>query len=156
MAALSMRVRQTACRSSVWRSSSCGPAVCLPTSPQSGWTDWRFPRRNKRKRYSCENTSMAYTRISVEQAKELMEKRNAKVVDVRDPGSYEAGHIPGAESVSDSNVGTFIQSGEYERPLIVCCYHGNMSQGAADYFNRNGFQETYSLDGGYEAWRAAA
>ena len=42
---------------------------------------------------------MAYTRIDVAQARELIKKSNATVVDVRDPASYEAGHIPGAKAV---------------------------------------------------------
>lgn len=101
-------------------------------------------------------TSMAYTRIDVGKARDLMETRQAQVVDVRDRQSYEAGHIPGALSVDESNVGQFLAAADPARPLIVCCYHGNMSQGAADYFNRNGIEETYSLDGGYEAWRNQA
>jgi len=96
---------------------------------------------------------MAFTRIDVAQAQELIEKRNAIVVDVRDPASYQAGHIPGAETVDQDNVQTFVQAADRSRPLIVCCYHGNLSQGAADYFNQNGFAETYSLDGGFTAWQ---
>ncbi|MDA1185872.1 MAG: thiosulfate sulfurtransferase GlpE [Acidobacteria bacterium] len=99
---------------------------------------------------------MAYTRIDVAKARELIDKSHAAVIDVRDPASYEAGHIPGAEAVNDSNVQAFVQAADRSRPLIVCCYHGNMSQGAADYFHQHGFAETYSLDGGYEAWQAAA
>ncbi len=96
---------------------------------------------------------MSYRRINVDQARELIEASRARVVDVRDPDSYKAGHIPGAESVDDMNVQAFIEGADLDRPLIVCCYHGNMSQGAAEYFNTNGFKETYSLDGGYEAWQ---
>jgi len=81
-----------------------------------------------------------------------MENHDAQVVDVRDRASYEAGHIDNAEHIDDSNVADFIDRADFERPLIVCCYHGNMSQGAADYFGSKGFQQAYSLDGGYEAW----
>ena len=97
---------------------------------------------------------MSYKRINVEEARELIAVNNARVVDVRDTDSYTAGRIPGAESVDDTNVRAFIEGADFDRPLIVCCYHGNMSQGAAEYFSANGFKETYSLDGGYEAWQA--
>ena len=40
-----------------------------------------------------------------------------------------------------------------QAPLIVCCYHGNSSQGAAAYLASIGFAETYSLDGGFDLWR---
>ena len=99
---------------------------------------------------------MAYTRIDVAQARELIEKSNAVVVDIRDPASYQAGHIPGAEAVDQDTVQTFVETADRARPLIVCCYHGNMSQGAADYFTQHGFTDAYSLDGGYEAWQAAS
>ncbi len=96
---------------------------------------------------------MSFKRINVEQARELIEKNSAQVVDVRDAASYQAGHILGAEAITEVNVEAFIQRADFARPLIVCCYHGNMSQGAAEYFSRSGFQDTYSLDGGYEAWQ---
>ena len=97
---------------------------------------------------------MSYKRIDVEEARELIAARNARVADVGDPDSYKAGHVPGAESIDGMNVQAFIDGADLDRPLIVCCYHGNMSQGAAEYFSTNGFKETYSLDGGYEAWQS--
>lgn len=95
---------------------------------------------------------MSFVRINVEQARELIDKGGAQVVDVRDAASYQSGHIPGAEAIDQVNVEAFIKRADLARPLIVCCYHGNMSQGAAEYFSRSGFNQTYSLDGGYEAW----
>ena len=97
---------------------------------------------------------MSFKRINVQEARELIKNSDALIVDVRDATSYQAGHIPDAETVDETNVGAFIQSADLARPLIVCCYHGNMSQGAAEYFNRNGFENTYSLDGGFEEWQA--
>lgn len=96
---------------------------------------------------------MGFARISVEQARNLIEQESARVIDIRDPASYAAGHIPDAEWIGNGNIETFMQRADRQQPLIVCCFHGNMSQGAADYFNRQGFEKTYSLDGGYEAWR---
>lgn len=99
---------------------------------------------------------MSYQCITVEEAQELINTRHAHVIDIRDPASYEAGHIEQAEHVSDQNVKDFVLNTDKTRPLIVCCYHGNMSQGAADYFSQNGFAETYSLNGGFDAWQVFA
>jgi thiosulfate sulfurtransferase len=96
---------------------------------------------------------MNFKRIDVAEARRLIDQENAQVVDVRDSDSYRAGHIADARSIDEQNVQSFIEEADRERPLIVCCYHGNMSQGAADYFGQNGFRQAYSLDGGYEAWR---
>lgn len=98
---------------------------------------------------------MAFERIGVEKAIELIDNHDAQIVDVRDRASYEAGHIINARHVDDANVMEFIARADLTRPLIVCCYHGNMSQSAAEFFSSKGFQQAYSLDGGYAAWQEA-
>lgn len=94
---------------------------------------------------------MSFQRINVEQARELLEL-NALVVDIRDSHSFAEGAMPDAVHLDGDNVETFIESSDQSRPLIVCCYHGNSSQGAAQFFAQRGFEQTFSLDGGYEAW----
>lgn len=96
---------------------------------------------------------MTFARISVEQAKALIQDRQANVVDVRDRASFESGHISGAQHLDNETIGDYIAKTDHGAPVIVCCYHGNMSQGAADYLNQQGFQEAYSLDGGYAQWK---
>lgn len=94
---------------------------------------------------------MAFTRIDVEKARELI-AQNALVVDIRDADSYAQGNIPGSIHLPGDRVSEFLEDADCSRPLIVCCYHGHASQGAAAYFAHRGFKEIYSLDGGYEAW----
>jgi thiosulfate sulfurtransferase len=48
----------------------------------------------------------------------------------------------------------YIESTDKEKPLVVCCYHGNSSRGAAEYFSQQGFKEVYSMTGGFAAWPA--
>jgi thiosulfate sulfurtransferase len=95
---------------------------------------------------------MAYERISIEQAKHLIVNENAVVIDIRDQVSYDAGHIGIAVHVHNDNVESFIADTDPQMPLLVCCYHGNMSKGAADYFSSRGFSRTFSIDGGYTEW----
>lgn len=96
---------------------------------------------------------MSFKRINVADAGVLIAKQNAVVIDIRDGGAYAGGHIDNAQHIHNDNAAQFVESGDFAKPLIVCCYHGNMSQGAADYFNEQGFTEVYSLDGGYAAWQ---
>jgi len=98
---------------------------------------------------------MPYKRISIDEARSMMAAEEVTVIDVRDPGSFQSGAIEGAIHVSDNNIQDFIADTDKSQPLLVCCYHGNMSQGAADYFSEQGFADTYSIDGGYEAWRTS-
>jgi len=95
---------------------------------------------------------MSVIRINVDQASALIAE-GAVVVDIRDVHSFIAGSIPGAVHITADNVDAFLASSNPALPLIVCCYHGNASQGAAAYFSENGFEQACSLDGGYEAWK---
>ncbi len=93
--------------------------------------------------------------IDVHQVKELEDKGSATIVDIRDPASFQAGHIPNAIHLSDSTVKQFVIDTDKNKPLIVYCYHGISSQGAAAYFSEKGFKKVSSLIGGFEGWLSA-
>ena len=96
-----------------------------------------------------------FQEIATGKVKEMLEQKNVNVVDIRDPASYSSGHIPTAVSVNDGNVQEFTEHTDKDTPLVVCCYHGISSQGAAAYFAEQGFKEVYSMTGGFEAWQSA-
>lgn len=96
-----------------------------------------------------------FQEIDTGKVKEMLEQKNVHIVDIRDPASYSREHIPTAVSVSDSNVQEFMENTDKDTALVVCCYHGISSQGAAAYFSEQGFKEVYSLTGGFEAWQAS-
>ncbi len=95
-----------------------------------------------------------FQEIDIHRVKEMVENNSANIVDIRDPASFSGGHIPTAVPVSDANVQEFTEQTDKDKPLVVCCYHGISSQGAAAYFAEQGFKEVYSMTGGYEAWRS--
>jgi thiosulfate sulfurtransferase len=95
----------------------------------------------------------SFRRIAPQQAQTLREQ-GAVVVDIRDPQSYEMGHIRGSQHLDNFSLAAFIANADYETPVIVSCYHGNSSQGAAAYLCSQGFVEVYSLDGGFELWKS--
>lgn len=95
-----------------------------------------------------------FQHISPSQTKERLDKGEIKVVDIRDNQSYELGHIPTAFHLSNASASLFMDENEFNVPVVVCCYHGISSQQAAQYLIHQGFQEVYSMDGGFEAWRA--
>lgn len=94
-----------------------------------------------------------FKRISITEAKRMMDESSVQVVDVRDPLSYQAGHIPGAINLTNESIKTFMDSASKTQPVLVCCYHGNSSQSAAAFLNEQGFADTYSIDGGFETWK---
>lgn len=93
-----------------------------------------------------------FKRISISQAKELIAK-GAAVADIRDEQSFSNGHMAGAFHLTNGTLNRFMQQTELSTPVVVVCYHGNSSQGAAQYLAQQGFDEVYSMDGGFESWR---
>ena len=92
--------------------------------------------------------------INVQQASERL-AQGALLVDIRDPQSFALGHAHSALHLSNSNLNDFLATASRDAPVLVMCYHGNSSKGAAQYLLSQGFSEAYSIDGGFDAWRAA-
>ncbi len=96
---------------------------------------------------------MEIPQIQIHDAKATLDQMQSLFVDIRDSGSYNQAHIPGAIHLHDGNVQEFLQNTDKEKPVIVYCYHGNSSMGATAYFLENGFKNVCSMSGGFEAWR---
>lgn len=95
-----------------------------------------------------------FKRISVQQAKQMMDAGSVTLIDIRDEASFQAGHMSNAIHVDHHSVQDFMLNADLDLPLIVCCYHGNSSQSAAQFFTEQDFTDVYSLDGGYTDWSA--
>ncbi|MCA9405307.1 MAG: thiosulfate sulfurtransferase GlpE [Candidatus Omnitrophica bacterium] len=93
-----------------------------------------------------------FQEIDAHEAKNIIDRDNAIVVDIRDPASFTEGHIPGARQLTQEDIDSFVNETDKSAPLIFCCYHGFSSQQAAAYFVQQGFENVYSLKGGFEAW----
>ncbi len=96
---------------------------------------------------------MSFSCISAAMAKQLMDSKAVQIADIRDPHAFASGHVPGAVSINNTNVNEFVAGADLDKPLLVFCYHGHSSQGAADFFAGQGFAEVYSVDGGFEEWK---
>ena len=94
-----------------------------------------------------------FKRIDIDSAILKINNNDFVIVDIRDKKSFEIEHINGAMNLSNSNINDFIINTQKEKSILVYCYHGNSSQSAAQYLVNNGFNDVYSLDGGYEVWK---
>jgi len=94
-----------------------------------------------------------FEEIDIEKAKELIAQGGITIVDVRDSDSFEEGHIDGAVSVNDTNIGEFVDSTDKSKPVLCYCFMGFSSQNAAQYFKEQGFETAYSMIGGYTEWQ---
>ena len=94
-----------------------------------------------------------FAHISAQDAHQKLEAGEARLVDIRDPQSFETAHAVGAFHLTNGSLVRVMNEVDFDTPVIVMCYHGNSSQGAAQYLLQQGYDAVYSLDGGFEAWR---
>lgn len=78
-----------------------------------------------------------------------------QVLDVREPGEWQAGHIEGAVHIPFYRVSTKAGSLDRERPVAVICGSGVRSSLAASILQRAGFADVRNVTGGMTAWIAA-
>lgn len=92
--------------------------------------------------------------IDIHKAKEMIEVNKPVIIDIRHKDDFAAARIKDAIWVGDENIDGFLNSVDKSSALICYCYHGISSQQAAQFFESSGFKEVYSVEGGFEAWRA--
>ncbi|SMF28457.1 FOG: Ankyrin repeat [Alteromonadaceae bacterium Bs31] len=95
-----------------------------------------------------------YVEISVREAEhKIVADPKALILDARDAHSYKDNHIEGAMQAHGGLVEHLLASKQIHRPVLVYCYHGTSSKELAEVFGRAGFTESYSMRGGYTAWK---
>ncbi len=75
-----------------------------------------------------------------------------ELVDVRQPGEYEAGHLPGARLIPLPELKGRIGELDPGKPCITYCRSGVRSRVAATLLGDAGFPEVHSMQGGFNAW----
>ncbi|GAB6124230.1 thiosulfate sulfurtransferase GlpE [Dysgonomonas termitidis] len=95
---------------------------------------------------------MPLKRITPHQAKEKLLNPETILVDIRDEESFRQGHVKGATHLTHLSIPGFVSMTNKTYPILVMCYHGNSSQMVAQFLTEQGFEDVYSIDGGYEGW----
>lgn len=106
-------------------------------------------------RFSKRGQSEPFKRISIQEAKELMERGDVQIVDVRTPAEFASGHVPGAVNIP---LDTVLQRGAEladDKDLIFVCGVGERSAVAAEMAASLGKSRLHNLEGGTQAWRGA-
>lgn len=74
----------------------------------------------------------------------------ATLYDVREPGEYTQGHIPGAINIPLSELQG--REGEIQTPAVIVCLSGGRSAQAATYLDAQGKTDLMNLSGGTMGW----
>jgi rhodanese-related sulfurtransferase len=93
--------------------------------------------------------------LSTLQVTQLINGRNATIVDIRSPEEFAKGSLPNAKNLPAEKIGERMRELKKDRPLIVVCPTGSTASRAAAQLRAGGFSEVYVLGGGLAAWREA-
>lgn len=88
-------------------------------------------------------------------ALQLINHKNAVVLDVRESSEYDAGHVLNSKLLPLGKLKE--RMGELEKfknqPIVVVCRSGNRSGTACFILGKQGFNQVYNLAGGVQAWQ---
>jgi rhodanese-related sulfurtransferase len=96
--------------------------------------------------------------VSAFEAVQLINRRDALVLDIRASGEYAAGHIANAKHIQEAQLADRIKDlDKYRsRPIIVSCGTGSRAPGVSGMLRKQGFSEVFALRGGIAAWQQAS
>jgi len=78
------------------------------------------------------------------------------ILDVRQPGEYAAGHIPGARLIPLAQLSDRLKEIPKASTTLVYCAIGGRSRVAAQMLSGKGFSEILNLTGGFKSWNGEA
>ena len=104
---------------------------------------------------AVKNELEPFTRISVREAKEMIDGGDVQVIDTREPDEHAEGHVPG--SINIPHMATLPRAAELatDRPIVFICKSGNRSAVAAEFAATMGLEDLYNVEGGHDEWVVA-
>ena len=95
--------------------------------------------------------------VSPMEAVQLINRRDALILDVRNEAEFKLGHIANARHVPESEIEARTKELQKmkAKPILVSCGRGNRSATVANRLRKLGFSEVFSLRGGLTAWQQA-
>mgnify|MGYP002352878435 CR=1 FL=1 len=89
------------------------------------------------------------------QATQLLNNKNAQVVDVRTPEEFKTGSLANAKNIPAAALKDRMGEIKKDKPVIIVCATGARAAGPAALLRGMGYGEVYVLSGGIAAWREA-
>ncbi len=93
-----------------------------------------------------------FFRITVEEAREMVQRPEVAVIDVRTPAEYESGHVPGAILLPVDSLYGRTDELPRNKELLMVCGVGQRSALACEIAASAGLEQIYNLEGGTMEW----
>jgi rhodanese-related sulfurtransferase len=96
--------------------------------------------------------------LSPTEATIWINRRKAYVLDLRSEEAFKVGRLPGAKLINAADISGAIEKLKLDRknPVVLVCDSGVESRKLVAEVQKLGFAEVGALDGGVQAWKAAA
>ena len=97
------------------------------------------------------------TALNPTEAMQLINHDDAVILDIRESGEYQEGHIPDSRNFPFSGLKGRLRELEKlkSKPIIVYCRSGARAASVANLLKKSGFQTVHNLSGGLTAWQNA-
>lgn len=107
---------------------------------------------------TIKSSTQKFNNVNPQEATQLINREDAKVVDVRSKEEFKKGHIVNAINVPlaqiKNNQATALEKHK-SSPIILACNAGMTSSQAAQLLVAQGFENVHNLKGGMGEWKAA-
>ena len=91
--------------------------------------------------------------IDINTFKKKMLNRKSIIIDIRDKASFTEDNIPGSKNFNSNDIIELSNQNDKNSDLLIYCYKGNSSRKIAHFFTESGFNNVYSMIGGFESWK---
>jgi rhodanese-related sulfurtransferase len=105
--------------------------------------------------YEIRSQRAQAAKVSPQDAVILINNQEAVIVDIRDLEQFNKGHIIHSIHVNKEDYHAKKLTKYQEKPLILVCQKGEISQSVAAQWLQAGYTQLRVLSGGIEAWRDA-
>ncbi len=101
-----------------------------------------------------------YVDITIQQGKEMINRGEVFILDVRRQDEYDAGRIRGStripvQDISGEELNKSLSEIPRDKKILVYCRTGHRSTQASEILVNNGFKEVYNMKGGIVEWTNA-
>lgn len=103
-------------------------------------------------RWSASVIGVSIPEIDVDALAAALESGDVRLIDVREPDEYEAGHVPGAELIPLGTVADHLDRFTGPGPTYVICRSGGRSMRACEFVAEQGDSQVVNIAGGTLAW----
>jgi rhodanese-related sulfurtransferase len=101
-----------------------------------------------------------YINVNVTQAKEMIDRGEVFILDVRTPEEYASGHIKNStllavQDIPANELDIKLKELPKDKKILVYCRSGRRSATASTILVNNGFSQVYNMQGGIADWMNA-